>query len=211
VLDGYGDGGMKTSAARIGLRVALVATALGVSVALAGCIQSAAPLPGDSRVGSHSPRASDEPTPSPSPTQIQTQVVIDCNSLLTPAQVYAYNPNFVRDVTYKPKPGSVPAAIASELGQTCGWVNETSGDEIEVAVTYLPVAKWNAAKTAASGGTPIDAAGSDGYFSVTDGVGSAQLFYGTVWLDVSSVDFEAPVDASALYPIVVQNQRGLGG
>ena len=200
---------MKRAAARLGLRAGLLATALG----LTGCIQSPTALP----TGTNSAVTPSSATPTPSPTATPTasptpkRFAESCGILLTPAQVYAYNPNYVADPAYAPKPGTVAAAIAADLGQTCGWINETSGAELEVAVTALPAAQWTAAQAAASGGTPISTAGEHGYFAVKNGVGSAQFFFGSLWLDVSSTDFVAAADAGAVYPAVVQNQRAAGG
>jgi hypothetical protein len=184
--------------------------ALGLTVGLTGCFQSPLSQPTDaptSEPSSSSPTASDEPTPSPTTPKF----VEDCTILFTSAQVYDYNPNYVADPTYSPKSGSVSAAIAANAGQTCGWVNETSGSEIEIAIaTPLPSA-LTAAKSAASTGTPISAAGEHGYFTVKNGVGSAQFFFGSLWLSVSSVDFATAADAEGVYPTVVQNQLNAGG
>jgi hypothetical protein len=125
--------------------------------------------------------------------------------------VYAYNPNFVLDAGYVAKPGTVAGSIAAANGQVCAWVNETSGDELVVAITAVSPAAFAAAQSAASGGTPIDTDGNKGYFAVKDGIGSAQIFMGSIWLTVSSVEFATADDAAALYPVVVHNQRGAGG
>jgi hypothetical protein len=137
--------------------------------------------------------------------------VEDCNILLTPAQVYAYNANYVRDTAYTPKAGSVAAAIAAADGQTCAWLNETSGSQLEVAIATPYASQLTAAKAAASGGTPIVEGGEHGYFAVTNGIGSAQFFFGSIWLDVSSADFVTANDAAAVYPTVVENQLHAGG
>ena len=200
---------MKTTVKRCGLRAGLLATALGVSIGLTGCIQSPNALPGYTPSASAAPSAA--PTASPTPTATLQKFAEDCTTLLTAAQVYTFNPNYVVDPGYAPKPGSVAAAIAADLGQTCGWINETSGTEVEVAITALPADQWTAARAAAADGTPISTAGEHGFFAVKNGVGSAQLFFGTLWLDVSSVDFTTATDAEALYPVVVRNQLTAGG
>jgi hypothetical protein len=147
----------------------------------------------------------------PSAPSSPTKFTEACGTLLTPAQVYAYNPNYVPDSNYAPKPGTVAAAIKTALGQNCAWVDETSRAELEVAVAKPTPSALAVAKAAASGGTAITANGEPGYFGVKGGVGSAQFFIGTLWLDVSSVDFGSAADASAVYPIVVNNQLGAGG
>ena len=203
---------MKNTAARLGLRGGVVATALVVTIGLSGCIQSPIPLPGSTPTAvpsSATPTAS--PTPTPSPSATAQRFVEDCTILLTSDEVYAYNPNYVADPAFKPKRGSVSAAIATNSGQTCGWVNETSGSELEVAVATPTPSALAAAKSAASSGTPISTAGENGFFAVKNGVGTAQFFFGSLWLTVSSSDFTAVADAEAVYPTVVHNQLNAGG
>jgi hypothetical protein len=201
---------MKSSPVRVSLRVAVIATTLGVSIGLAGCIQSPT---GPATSAGHSAPASNAPTtlPTPSATSTPQKFAEGCNILLTPDQLYDYNPNYVVDTAYSPQRGSIPAAIAADLGQTCGWINETSGSKIEVAITALNADQWAAAKAAAASGTPISTNGAHGFFSVKNGVGSAQLFFGSIWLDVSSAEFATADDARVLFPVVVNNQRTAGG
>lgn len=202
---------MKTTTARIGARVGIATAILAASLGLTGCIQSSTPLPNSGASDSLSPTATSPVGATPSATPAPPKFTENCTTLLTAAQVYAYNPNYVVDSTYAPMPGSVPAAIAAHNGQTCGWINETSRIKIEVAITTLPADQWAKAKAAASGGTPISSGGKTGYFAVTHGIGSAQLFFGSFWLDVSAADFATAADAEALYPVVVQNQISAGG
>jgi hypothetical protein len=202
---------MKSTAARFGSRLAVIAVACSVAAGLTGCLQSSTTLPGSRPSHTAPPSASSSSSATPVPTPTSEKVVEDCNILFTPAQVYAYNPNFVRETAYVPRPGSVPAAIAAVEGQTCGWLDETSGSRIEVGLATPFTAQWTAAKAAASSGTPLDSAGYHGYFAVKDGVGSAQFFFGSIWLDVSSADFASSDDASAVYSIVLENQVHAGG
>jgi hypothetical protein len=203
---------MKSTAARLGLRGGVIVTALVVAIGLSGCIQSHTPLPGSTTAAppsSATPTTSRTPTPSPSPTA--QRFTEDCTILLTSDQVYAYNPNYVADSAFRPKPGSVSAAIATNAGQTCGWINETSRSEIEIGVATPTPSALAAAKLAASSGTPISTDGEHGFFAVKNGVGSAQFFFGSLWLTVSSSDFTVVSDAEAIYPTVVHNQLNAGG
>ncbi len=202
---------MKSAAARLGLRGGVIATALGVTICLTGCIQSPAPSSPTSTRTSPPSSASPSASPTPTATSSAPRFVEDCAILFTSEQVYAYNPNFVVDPSYSPKAGSVSANIAANSGQTCGWVNETSGTEIEIAVATPLPADLAKAKSTASAGTPITAAGKDGFFTVSHGIGSAQFFFGSFWLVVSSADFATAADAEGVYPTVVQNQLGAGG
>ncbi|MDQ1548184.1 MAG: hypothetical protein QOH69_3088 [Actinomycetota bacterium] len=204
---------MKSTAARVGGAVAAIGLALGLTVGLTGCFGSPTSQSTDaptSGASSASPTPSTAPTPSPtSPTT--PKFVEDCATLFTSAQVYDYNPNYVADPSFAPKSGSVSAAIAANAGQTCGWVNETSKSEIEIAVATPLLSALTAAKAAASTGVPISSAGEHGYFTVKNGVGSAQFFFGSLWLSVSSADFTTATDAQGVYPTVIQNQLNAGG
>jgi hypothetical protein len=204
---------MRTPIDRLGIRIAVAATALGVTVCLTGCIQSTAALPGVTPTATASSSASQSAPATSSPTAATTapKFAEDCTILLTPAQVYAYNPNFVADSAYKPKAGEIPATIAANNGQTCGWLDETSGSVLEVAVATPLPSELATAKAAAAGGAPITSGGESGYFAVHNGVGSAQFFFGSLWLDISSADFAAAADAQAIYPTVVANQQKAGG
>jgi len=204
---------MKISAASPMVRFGAVALALGVALALTGCLQSSTPLslPTSTHPATHSAKPSAQPIPTPTPTSTPTRFVEDCGILLTQAQVYAYNPNYVADTAYSPKAGTVAAAIKSSEGQTCGWIDETSSVILEVGVATPGAAGLASARAAASTGTPITADGEQGYFGVANGIGSAQFFFGRLWLDVSSQDFTVPADAAAVYSVVVQNQLSAGG
>jgi hypothetical protein len=202
---------MKMTAARLGLRVGLITVGLTVTVGLAGCAQPAPSPATSSPVPTSS--ATSLPTARSTPTGAPTNraFVENCGILLTPDQVYAYNPNYVVDPSYAPKPGTVAAAVKAQLGQTCGWINESSGDILEVAVAAPTPAALAAAKKAAAGGTPISAQGEQGYFGVEGGIGSAQIFMGSLWLIVSSPEFATADDANAIFPVVVHNQMTAGG
>jgi hypothetical protein len=199
---------------RSGLRIGVAAVALIVTLGTAGCVQNLAPLPtpGGSSAGSPTgPTSTATPAPAPAPTPTNAAFVEACGILLTAAQVYAYNPNFVVDPHYAPKAGTIAAAIKAQRGQTCGWINETSGVELEVAAATPTSSALASANAAAAHGTPISTNGEQGYFTTSGGVGSAQFFFGSLWLDVSSRDFTSADDAAAIYPVVVHNQLTAGG
>jgi hypothetical protein len=201
---------MKSAAARLGLRGGVIATALAVIIGLTGCIQSAGEQPTSTPTSAPS-SASATFSPTPTASSTAPKFVEDCTILFTSEQVYAYNPNYVVDPRYSPKAGSVSADVAADAGQTCGWINETSGTEIEIAVATPLPSDLAQAKSTASTGAPISAAGKHGFFTVKHGVGSAQFFFGSLWLVVSSDDFATDADAAAVYPTVVQNQLAAGG
>jgi hypothetical protein len=186
-----------------------------VAIGLTGCLQAATPTakPTSSAPASHTAAPTSKPTPTPSttPTSAPTRFTESCTTLLSAAQLYAYNPNFVTDSGYAPKAGTIAAAIRAALGQNCGWVNETSKVELEVGVATPGSRGLAAARSAASGGSAISSNGEPGFFAVQNGIGSAQFFIGTLWLDVSSADFTVPQDAQPVYAVVVHNQMTAGG
>jgi hypothetical protein len=198
---------MKTTPATLGIRVGTIVTALAVALSLAGCVQPIASTPNTD--GSASPTPTQKPTPTVTPTN--EAFVENCGTLITADQIYAYNPNYVVDTSYAPKAGTLAAAVKAQLGQTCGWVNESSGAVLEVAVASPTPSAFAAAKAAAANGSAISANGEQGYFGVEAGIGSAQFFIGRLWLVVSSPDFATPGDAEAICPVVVKNQMTAGG
>jgi hypothetical protein len=193
----------------------MIATGLAVALTLAGCVQpgatttTASPKPTATSTSTSTPTSQPTPTPTAAPTN--RGFVENCGILLTPNQLYAYNPNFVVDPSYTPKAGTLAAAVKAQLGQTCGWINESSGEVLEVAVAAPTPSNLAAAKAAASSGAAISAYGERGYFGVKGGIGSAQIFMGSLWLVVSSPDFVSASDADAVYPVVVKNQMTAGG
>jgi hypothetical protein len=210
---------MKSTPLRRGLRITLVATAVGISFGLAGCVQSNAQLPGGastaktpaSAPSTASPTTGGSPSPVASAPPGGTKFAENCSILLSAAQVYAYNPNYVADAAYTPKAGTIPAQIAAKLGQTCGWINETSSAELAIGIAAPGASALAAAKSAAATGTPISASGENGYFAVVGGVGSAQFFFGSLWMDVSSSEFTTAADAQPVYSVVIKNQLAAGG
>ena len=201
---------MKITPARLGLRIGLIAVGVAVSVGLAGCLQPA-PLATPSAVPTPSDTTSSTAIPTPTVTPTNRAFVENCGILITPDQLYAYNPNFVVDPTYSPKSGTVASAVKAQSGQTCGWINESSGDILEVGVAAPTPSALAAARAAAATGAPIAAYGEQGYFGVKAGIGSAQIFMGSLWLIVSSPEFATADDADAIFPVVVHNQMTAGG
>jgi len=195
--------------ARLGFRVGMIATGLAVALSLAGCVQPVAAPPTPSAHDSASSTPTQKPTPTVTPTS--EAFVENCGTLITADQLYAYNPNYVVDSSYAPKSGTLAAAVKDQLGQTCGWINESSGALLEVAIATPTPTDFAAAKSAAANGTAISANGERGYFGATAGIGSAQFFIGRFWLVVSSPDFTTPADAEAISPVVVKNQMAAGG
>jgi hypothetical protein len=132
-------------------------------------------------------------------------VNIACDALVPAQALYDFNPNFSVDPSYSPEANTLPATIAADRGAACGYVNQTSGEVIEVAVAHLEAAELQKAKdAAAASGAPVSAYGGDaGYFAVESGHGQAQAFTGEYRIVARSTAFEEPGDHASLVSAIV--------
>ena len=191
--------------------LALVAAA---SVALlCGCTGE---MPGpaasaDPTAGAANPTAT--ATGAPEPTETAEPPVpfeISCDALLTAEQLYAFNPNFGSDPGYAPAAEAVVTAVEEDEGTACGYLNQTSGEVIEIAVAtpteQAGEARRNAAalssKPVPTYGTPPEV---EGYFLQAGGSGEAQVFSGPYWIVIDSPALFEPGDAQQLMTSVLEN------
>ena len=192
-----------------------------VSLAIAGVLAtavSACATESDASPAKPSASATPKPTETPEPTETQTPVTvgtpvtIDCNTLVSPDAIYAFNPNFGLSDSYKPAAGSEPATIVEAKGLACQWVNQTSGEIVQVAVANLPADKITALKNNyVMNSNSVPTYGVEGYFeapAAEGGVGTAEAFSGTFWISASSDAFYEPGDAQ---PIIEAALAGIGG
>jgi hypothetical protein len=150
-----------------------------------------------------------EPTEPAEPTEEPTPFAIACDELITIEQMYAFNPNFGNDPGFSPS-GAGIVAVTDESGTACGWLNQTSGDVIEVGVAMLPPGALEQRKNAAAlashavptYGTPPEI---DGYFVQAGGGGEAQVFRGPYWIVIDSEALFEPGDAQQLVTAVLTN------
>ncbi|HEU0206160.1 MAG TPA: arginyl-tRNA synthetase [Pseudolysinimonas sp.] len=186
-----------------GLRrcVVPVAVSLLALAALSGCAPTPSPSPSSTETGAASPgeTPSASSTPSPTASTVSTPITIGCNTLITPDDIYAFNPNFGLITKWTPKSGSAAATAKSEQGIACRWQNQTSGDTIDVSVAHLDAASIESLKNAAvEKSTMVPTYGDEAYFSTSGGVGTAIVFQGNYWLVATSVDFLEPGDPADL-------------
>ena len=184
-----------------GLRrlVVPVAVSLLALAALSGCVPTPTPSPTDTASASASDTPSATPTPSPTATAVSTPISIGCNALITPDDMYAFNPNFGLISSWTPKSGSAAATAKSEKGLACRWQNQTSGDTIDISAAHLDTASIESLKNdAVEKSTMVPTYGDEAYFSVSGGVGTAIVFQGDFWLVATSVDFLEPGDPADL-------------
>lgn len=130
-------------------------------------------------------------------------MTITCDQLLTPEDLYAFNPNVGVAPNYQPTAGSAVAAAVADNGLACGWSNQTSGDLIEIAVAQpaseqLPTFRDAAASRLSAVPTYGTPPGIDGFFKQSDGAGEAQVFTDKYWLVARSPAFFEPGDAAGL-------------
>ncbi|SFR87100.1 hypothetical protein SAMN05428970_3393 [Agromyces sp. CF514] len=199
------------------LRSALGATLLvAASVALlAACSPS-----GSDPTSTTGPNASGSPAPTepgastaPTPTETAdppTPFAIACDALVTPDQLYAFNPNFGAAPDYEPAATTVVTASTDAAGTACGYLNQTSGDLIEIAVaTPSADALMAYANDAAANSNPVPTYGTppevSGYFEHSGSHGQVQVFTGDYWVVVDSTEFFEPGDAQGLVAAVISN------
>ena len=191
-------------------RPAAVALVVAASVMLlSGCTGEAA----DPEKTNAPPQASEAPTASAEPTETAAPAVpfaIECDALLTPDQVYAFNPNFGTAPDFEPSGEHVVAVVDDESGTACGWMNQTSGEIIEVGVaTPTPDALLAHQSDAAMASTPVPTYGTppevEGYFTQAAGSGEVQVFSGPYWIVIRSAALFEPGDAGQLVADVLGN------
>ncbi|WP_309616378.1 arginyl-tRNA synthetase [Salinibacterium sp.] len=173
---------------------------------LAACVPTAAPdatsTPTSTSTGKPTSGASPSATPAPdaSPAaETGIPVGIGCNELITPQQIYDYNPNFGLAADFVPEAGTLAAQAVAASGLACRWTNQTSGDTIDVSVAHLDSASTarRRAELAATS-TSVSAYGPDGYFDQGDLASAAQAFAGEFWVAAASIAFFAAEDAEPI-------------
>ena len=176
--------------------ILLPATAAILIGLLAGCVPTA--------TAESTPPPSDAPsTPSTEPSEpaspSATPIDVECNALVSLDAMYAYNPNFGWVDDWQPETGSAAADAVALGGVACQWVNQTSGDTIDLSVASLDEEALEALKNeAVEQSTMVPTYGEEAYFEVVDGVGTAIVFDRSYWLVVSSDYFFEPGDATEI-------------
>lgn len=183
------------------------------SVALLSGCTGATPAPPTASTPATAPPATEAPTTTPEPTEPAEPPIpfeVACDVLLTADQLYAFNPNFGTDPGYRPQAAVIVTAVEEDAGTACGYLNQTSGDVIEIAVAAPTEAAGEARRNQAAltsrpvptYGTPPDV---EGYFDAAGGSGTAQAFSGPYWIVIDSPALFEPGDAQQLVASVLQN------
>ena len=191
--------------------LAVAAVVLG-SLLIAGCAPTEAP--GSS--ATPKPTSSESQSPSATPTPEATEetilsepVGVTCDELLTPDDVYAFNPNVTFAEDGKPSADSKAGTIAGMNGLTCQWINNSSNETIDVAVAKLTddqlTALKNLAVTESSQVPTYSSPPVEGFFTVIKNQGEAQVFSGAYWVTLRSTAFFEPGDAEQLAEAAIGN------
>lgn len=144
------------------------------------------------------PPATTAPT-TPPRDYTPTPVTAECSALVTPQAMYDYNPNYSLQTEFTPA-GNV-ALIAANQGTVCGWVNQTSGTTIQVAVGHFSVADLaHIREHLSSIGSAEHGPGEAAYFVPLGGSGN--VFRGEYWIIAQSPTFHEMADAEPLLAAV---------
>lgn len=185
------------------LRLRVLPTVIALSASallLTACVPAEPELtgPNPTRTAGSSAAPSATPDAEPSSPAISdpeaTAVDVACTGLISPQAMYDFNPNFLLLNSFTPAANSPAAAALASKGVACRWENSTSGITIDVSVAKPSASKLDTFKSQA--GSP--ATGFDGYFSVADGTGTAQVLSGAYWATLSSQAFFEAADAADL-------------
>ena len=186
------------------LRAGLLLASGGLAiVALTGCSPAATPSASGSSTPSASESATPSPTatPTPTPTPAGTAVALTCDQLLTPDDVYAFNPNYGTAPDFTASADPAKTALSYQ-GLACGLLNQTSGEIIEISVALPnPVLMTSLTDKAIASSNPVPTYGAapvSGFFTTKGGIGEAQVFTAKYWVTFSSPVFGEPGDAEQL-------------
>jgi hypothetical protein len=186
--------------------VAVVAVGTFAVLALAGCIDNS---PSKTTGAPTSSASSTSASPTPGSTPTGTPVKLPCTTVLTAQQVYNYNPNYVAQDSYKPAPDTDAASAVTQGGIACGWVDETSGSVLSVAIASPPSSEFTSLYHSAQdeGSAPWANSNATGFFHAQGDIGEFQVFSAPYWIVISSPDFAATGDASPTAIDVLGNLR----
>jgi hypothetical protein len=122
----------------------------------------------------------------PPVTTIGTPVTVGCPQLITPQQMYDYDPNYSGPVPWTPAAGSPSARALQWNGVACQWLRPVGGStlyELDVSVANVTDRGTQAdLHTAAATGTPVTGYGDAAYFRIVNGFGQLEIFKGNYWI-----------------------------
>jgi hypothetical protein len=156
-----------------------------------------------------SPSPSATASPQPTATETGAPLSLGCDELITAQQVYDYNSNVTLVEDYSPAAGSRAQRVIAYGGVACRWVNQSSGDKIDIAVAMPPEIELESLEAeVAATSTATDAFGGDGYFRKDGRLGRSDAFVDGYWLVADSREFFEAGDAVPLVQAALTAVRG---
>lgn len=133
------------------------------------------------------------------PQPVNESIGINCTALISDQAMYDWGSgNFALDAEFVPDTGSSAGQIAADGGLACRWINLTSQETVDVAVSIpTDTALAAAQQTAAADGTAAPALG-DAYFRSASDIGYVEVFSDGYWLTMQSTWFYEAADALPL-------------
>jgi len=130
---------------------------------------------------------------------------VSCDDLISAQDMYDYNSNFSLTDDYSPAAGSDAATIVNDYqGVACRWVNDSSGEKIDIAVASLQDYTLTDLKNGLiNSSTSVPTYDVEGYFTTVKKIGQADAFSDPYWISADSDYFLEPGDASPLIADVV--------
>jgi hypothetical protein len=156
--------------------------------------------------------SSSAPEPTPSTTAANenpgTPINLSCSELVSPQDIYDFNPNFALIDSAEAAPGSQAARALDFLGLACTWVNESSGETLTISAANLtPEALTEIGNELVSSSNSVPTYDVEGYFQLVGNVGEAEVVSGSYWVTATSTAFFEPGDAA---PVIAAALSGLG-
>ena len=196
-----------------GILVRTVSTVvlLAASVALTGCTPTGTTTPEVTPSVTAPPSSTPSPsvTPTPTNTTLPTDkgepIDLSCDDLISAQTMYEYNANISLTDDFSPKAGTDAATITGDYqGIACRWVNDSSGETIDVAVAHLRADTLETLKNdLVQSSNSVPTYGVEGYFEVQGNVGHADAFSDPYWVSIDSDYFLEPGDATDLFESVI--------
>jgi hypothetical protein len=171
----------------------LLAAALTAAAALTltACVDAPAPRPEPTESASPTPTVTEDPTSAP--TEEPSALDIACADLVDPDAVYAFDPNYALIGAWEPDAGTPAAEALADGGVICRWVRESGVGTIDLSVARYAEADLEALKNEAFASSQmVPTYGSEGYFEIAGGFGTAIVFPGEYRLVISSESFAEP-------------------
>lgn len=166
---------------------------------LAGCVPTDDPTPSPTPSPSLS-EATESASPTPEPVEPEgIPITVSCDELVSAQVMYDFNPNFGLAGEFEPDAGTFAATAVAQNGLACRWINQTSGEVIDISVANLPDTALALLRNDLAGSsTLVPTYGVEGYFRVADGVGEAQAIDDPFWIVSVSTAFTEPGEAEPI-------------